>query len=321
MVGVADTGARTLRLLSLLQNQRAWGGPELADRLGVSTRTLRRDVERLRDLGYPVEAQRGVDGGYRLTAGAAMPPLVLDDEEAVAIGVGMQTAVQAGTVAGIADSAVRALAKLAQVMPPALRRRINALSAVTVPAGWGAEPSRVDPGALATVAQAARNEERLAFSYTARDGERSDRRVEPHRLVLLGRRWYLVAWDLDREDWRSFRLDRLVDPRTTGAPFRSRPIPGADAAEFVRQSIDQLPTNYTVEVRIHASLDEVRSRVGGWASLESDSEGCVMTMTTDSLDWPAMALGSIGADFTVISPPELAAHLRDWADRFGRAVG
>lgn len=317
---MADTSARTLRLLSLLQTQRAWAGPELADRLGVSTRTLRRDVDRLRELGYPVEAQRGVDGGYRLTAGAAMPPLVLDDEEAVAIGVGMQTAVQAGSVAGISDSAVRALAKLAQVMPPALRRRINALSAVTVPAGWGSEPSRVDPAVLATVAQAARNEERMLFSYTARDGERTDRRVEPHRLVLLGRRWYLVAWDLDREDWRSFRLDRLDQPRSTGATFRVREIPGGDVAEFVRQGIDQLPTTHAVEVRVHAPLDEVRGMLGGWATLEPAEDGCVMTMTTDSLDWPAMALGSIGAEFTVVSPPELIVQLRDWADRFGRAA-
>src|SRR5215217_1630885 len=163
---MTDPSARTLRLLSLLQQRRYWAGPDLADRLGVSVRTLRRDVDRLRELGYPVEAQRGVDGGYQLAPGAALPPLVLDDEEAVALTVGLQTAAQSA-IAGTAESSVRALAKVVQVMPPGLRRRVEALRAVTEPAGWGSTTAVVDPESLAVVAQACRDAERLAFGYTA----------------------------------------------------------------------------------------------------------------------------------------------------------
>jgi predicted DNA-binding transcriptional regulator YafY len=318
---MADTSSRTLRLLSLLQNHRYWPGAELADRLGVSVRTLRRDVDRLRELGYPVEAQRGVDGGYQLTPGAALPPLVLDDDEAVALGVGLQTAVQDGTVAGIAESSVRALTKVLQVMPARLRRRIDALAAMTVPATWrGTEPG-VDPGVLTSIAQACRDTERLEFSYTARDGERTDRHIEPHRLVLLGRRWYLVAWDLDRHDWRSFRLDRLDRPRSTGARFRPREVPNGDAAVFVRARIENLPASYSVVALIHAPATVIRAKIGPWATIEDIDEGhCQLRMTSGSLDWPTMTLGTTGADFEVVSPPELLDHVRDWGHRFSRAT-
>src|SRR5690606_16107053 len=229
--GMANTSSRTLRLLSLLQTHRHWPGPALADRLGVSVRTLRRDIDRLRELGYPVEASRGVDGGYQLAAGAALPPLVLDDEEAVALAVGLQAAAQGG-VAGIAESSVRALAKVVQVMPPRLRRRVDALRAMTVPATFGGSAPNTDPGVLTALAQACRDTERVEFGYTARSGERTDRHVEPLRLVSLGRRWYLVAYDLTRHDWRSFRVDRIDAPRRTGARFLPRTLPAADAAEF-----------------------------------------------------------------------------------------
>src|SRR5918997_849018 len=189
---MANTSSRTLRLLSLLQTHRYWPGPELADRLEVSVRTLRRDIDRLRELGYPVEASRGVDGGYQLAAGAALPPLVLDDEEAVALAVGLQTAAQGG-VAGIAESSVRALTKVVQVMPPRLRRRVDALRAMTVPVTWGGRAPSTDPGVLTALAQACRDTERLEFGYTARSGERTDRHAEPLRLVSLGRRWDLLA--------------------------------------------------------------------------------------------------------------------------------
>jgi predicted DNA-binding transcriptional regulator YafY len=188
---MANTSSRTLRLLSLLQNHRYWPGSELADRLEVSVRTLRRDIDRLRELGYPVDAYRGVDGGYQLAAGAALPPLVLDDEEAVALAVGLQAAAQ-GAVAGIAESSVRALTKVVQVMPPRLRRRVEALRAMTVPAVWGSSGPSVDPGALTAVAQACRDTERLEFGYTAAGGEQTSRHVEPLRLVSLGRRWHLA---------------------------------------------------------------------------------------------------------------------------------
>src|SRR5215469_2165577 len=224
---MADTSSRTLRLLSLLQARRYWPGAELAERLGVSPRTLRRDVDRLRELGYPVEAQRGVEGGYQLAVGAALPPLVVDDEEAVALAVGLQAATQS-PVEGIAESSVRALAKVMQVMPVRLRRRAEALTAMTVPASWGSAAGvPVDPAVLTSVAVACRDSERLRFGYTAADGRETDRHVEPHRLVLLARRWYLVCYDLDRQDWRSFRLDRLAGPSGTGARFRPRELPAA----------------------------------------------------------------------------------------------
>ncbi|MGH8964439.1 MAG: helix-turn-helix transcriptional regulator, partial [Actinomycetes bacterium] len=236
---MANTSSRTLRLLSLLQTHRYWPGAELADRLGVSVRTLRRDIDRLRELGYPVEASRGVDGGYQLAAGAALPPLVLDDEEAVALAVGLQAAAQGG-VSGIAETSVRALAKVVQVMPPRLRRRVDALRAMTVPAGFGSSAPEVDADLLTVLAQACRDAERVMFGYTSASGDVTSREVEPLRLVSLGRRWYLVAYDLLRHDWRSFRLDRVVDggARRTGARFRPRELPAEDAAAFVRSGID-----------------------------------------------------------------------------------
>jgi predicted DNA-binding transcriptional regulator YafY len=318
---MANTSSRMLRLLSLLQTHRYWPGAELADRLGVSVRTLRRDVDRLRELGYPVEANRGVDGGYQLAAGAALPPLVLDDEEAVALAVGLQAAAQGG-VTGIAESSVRALAKVVQVMPPRLRRRVDALRAMTVPAGWGSAVPEVDPGFLTLLAQACRDAERVAFSYTSAAGEHSSREVEPMRLVSLGRRWYLVAYDLTRHDWRSFRLDRLDAPHRTGARFRPRELPADDAAAFVRAGMDQNPAWWAVEVRVNAPADAVQATVGRWGSIEDDGVGrCVLRMRTDTLDWPAMVLGAIGADFEVVTPPELLDYVRGWARTFSRATG
>ena len=315
-----------LRLLSLLQSRRYWPGGELAGRLGISPRTLRRDVDRLRELGYPIQAQRGVDGGYQLAAGTALPPLVVDDEEAVALAVGLQAAAQ-GAVEGIAESSVRALAKVIQVMPARLRRQVEALGAMTVPASWGpAGRAGVDPGVLTTVALACRDGERLRFSYTAADGKQTKRHVEPHRLVSLGRRWYLVGYDLERHSWRSFRLDRLAGPRGTGARFRPRELPAADAAAFVRAGIRNLIAVYEVEVLVEAPAAAVRERIGRWAAVEDlGTEGgtarCRVRMSGDSLDWPAMALGMVGADFHVISPPELRDQVRDWGRRFSAGAG
>jgi predicted DNA-binding transcriptional regulator YafY len=319
---VANTSSRTLRLLSLLQTHRHWPGEELAGRLEVSVRTLRRDIDRLRELGYPVEASRGVDGGYQLAAGAVLPPLVVDDDEAVAIAVGMQAAAQ-GAVAGIGEPAVRALTKVVQVMPPRLRRRVDALRAVTEPVSWGTSAApALDPAALIAVAQACRDTERLEFAYTARGGDPTERHVEPHRLVPVGRRWYLVAYDLGRHDWRSFRVDRLTGPRITGVRFRPRTLPAADAAEFVRAGLQSSPaSSYAVEVRVQAPVAVVQGRIGRWATAEPlDAEHCLLRMTADSLDWPAMALGSIGAEFEVLAPPELVEYVREWGARFGRAT-
>lgn len=316
---MANTSTRTLRLLSLLQTHRFWPGAELAGRLEVSARTLRRDIDRLRELGYPVEATRGLDGGYRLAAGAALPPLVVDDDEAVALAIGLRAAAQSA-VEGIEEPSVRVLAKLAQVMPARLRRRVEALRAMTVAAMWAPPADTgVDAGQLTTVAMACRDNERLTFAYRAADGLRSDRHVEPHRLVALGRRWYLVAYDLGRHDWRNFRVDRLTAPSGTGARFRPRELPAADAADFVRSRLGALPASYRIEARLSAPAAVVRERVGQWCTVEEiDATTCLLRMTTGSLDWAALALGTSGAGIEGCSPPELVVHLREWGNRFSR---
>jgi predicted DNA-binding transcriptional regulator YafY len=317
---MADTSSRTLRLLSLLQGRRYWPGSELAERLQVSARTLRRDVDRLRELGYPIQARRGVDGGYQLAAGTALPPLVVDDEEAVALAVGLQVGAQGG-VEGTAEASMRALTKVIQVMPARLRRRVEALTAATVSATWGsAAQVAVDPAILTTTAMACRDTERLRFSYTAASGEQTDRHVEPYRLVLLGRRWYLVSYDLTRQDWRSFRLDRLAEPRGTGARFRPRELPAADAAAFVQAGIGSATAVYQVEALVDAPAATVRERYGRWATVEEVTEArSRIRMTVDQLDWPMLLLGSLGAEFQVITPPELLDRVRDWARRFSQA--
>jgi predicted DNA-binding transcriptional regulator YafY len=316
---MANTSSRTLRLLSLLQTHRHWLGAELAGRLGVSLRTLRRDIDRLRELGYPVEAQRGIDGGYQLAAGAALPPLAVDDDEAVALAVGLRAAAQSG-IAGIEAASIRAFTKVVQVMPRRLRRRVDTLRTVTLTTAWGSTPS-VDAEALTTVAQSCRDEERMRFAYTTRGGDRSDRHVEPHRLVTLGRRWYLVAYDLTRHDWRSFRLDRLEDPRGTGQRFRPRKLPAEDAATFVRASIENIPGEFAVEALVYAPAEKVRAIVGRYGSVEEiDKRSCRLRMTVDSLDWPAFALGSVGAEFELLGPPEFVEYVREWAARFARAT-
>jgi len=318
---MANTSSRTLRLLSLLQTHRFWAGSELAERLEVSPRTLRRDVDRLRELGYPVQARRGIEGGYQLAAGAALPPLLLDDEEAVAIAVGLRAAA-GGMIEGIAESSVRALAKVTQVMPARLGRRVEALTAMTVTPTFGAAPSGAVPETLTGLALACRDSERVRFGYTAADGAKTARHVEPLRLVSLGRRWYLVGYDLDRGAWRSFRVDRIADmPSGTGARFRPRELPGGqDAAEFVQAGIRERPTAYEAEVVIEAPASSVRPRIGQWATVtELGGQRCLARMTTDSLDWPVLALGMVGAEFRVVGPPELAEQVRAWGLRFSRA--
>jgi predicted DNA-binding transcriptional regulator YafY len=269
-----------------------------------------------------VEAQPGVDGGYRLAAGASLPPLVLDDDEAVALTLGLQAAAS-GAVAGMAESSVHALSKVAPVLPARLRRRVDALRAMTVPAPpWSDGGPAVDPGLLVGIAQACRETQRLAFGYTPAGGAPADRLVEPHRLVSLGRRWYLVAYDPARGDWRSFRLDRLISPRPTGARFAPRRLPADDAAAFVRAGIAQVPTPFAVDVLVGAPADVVRARIGRWATVEETSPGkCRVRMRSDDLSWPALALGMTGAAFTVVHPPELADLVRDWGARFSSAGG
>src|SRR3954449_1082248 len=246
-VSDATTSSRLLTLLSLLQGRRDWPGGELAERLEVSGRTVRRDIERLRGLGYPVESLTGPAGGYRLRAGAAMPPLLLDDDEAIAIAVGLRTAARA-SVTGIEETAVRALVKLEQVLPAHLRRRVQALAAVTTTLSYGGGPP-ADPQVLTLLAAACRDRERLRFGYQAREGERSRREAEPHSLVNGGRRWDVAAWDCGRKDWRTFRVDRLTRPHASGR-FRPRELPAKDGAAYVQRSLSARPSRY--EARLHA---------------------------------------------------------------------
>jgi predicted DNA-binding transcriptional regulator YafY len=309
-----------LRLLSLLQTHRYWPGGELADRLEVSPRTLRRDVDRLRDLGYPVDANRGVAGGYQLQSGAAMPPLLLDDEEAVAIAVGLRTAA-AGVIGGIEETSMRALTKVIQVMPPRLRRRVDALREYTVPAFWGGGGPTVDAMALAVIAQSCRDDERLRFEYTAREGEQTKRHVEPHRLVSLGRRWYLVGWDVEKHDWRTFRADRMVDPKPTGARFRQRDLPGGNAGSFVQDRLKALSAQHRIEVVIQAPAEDVQRTVSHWGTAEAITDtSCRLRMSVDTFEWPAMVLGSVGADFEIVEPAELRDYMRAMGELFVRNV-
>jgi predicted DNA-binding transcriptional regulator YafY len=320
MCAVSETAGRLLQLLSLLQERREWAGPELAERLQTSSRTIRRDVGRLRDLGYPVESARGPAGGYRLRAGSELPPLLLDDDEAIAIAVGLGTAARA-SVSGIEESAVRALVKLEQVLPGHLRRRVRALGQAMV--ARSPEGPTVDPEHLSLIAAACRDRECLRFAYRRRDGTDSRRVVEPHALAHLGRRWYLVAWDRGRADWRTFRVDRLARPAPAGARFLSRPLPARDAAAFVEQSIAGAPHRFEARVTLHAPAEQVAPRLPAHSvKLEPlDGERCLLLAGDDDVGWLAVRLAMLGVDFDVHEPPELREHLEVLAQRMRRAAG
>ncbi|GAA3154992.1 YafY family protein [Planomonospora alba] len=316
-----STSARLLSLLSLLQTPREWSGSELAERLRVSPRTVRRDVERLRDLGYPVQAAKGPDGGYRLVAGTAMPPLLLDDEEAVAIAVGLRTAA-GNAVEGIGEASVRAMAKLEQVLPSRLRHRVGALNSATVPLPVPGGPG-VDPDVLTTVASASAGGQRLRFAYRAADGTAGRRLVEPYRMVAAGRRWYLVAYDTGRGDWRIFRVDRITEPFATGERFPPRVPPEQDAAAFVTARLRSLAQVYRAVVTLHLPVEQARGRLGpDPGDLEAvDERTCRLTGHADTLEWLAARLVMLGCEFEVHEPPELAEHLRELAGRAARAAG
>jgi predicted DNA-binding transcriptional regulator YafY len=317
-----DTPARLLTLLSLLQTPREWPGGELADRLGVSRRTVRRDIDRLRELGYPVQATMGADGGYRLVAGKAMPPLVLDDEEAVAIAVGLRAG--AGhAVAGLDEASVRALAKLEQVLPSRLRHRVATLQSATTPLTSGDGPS-IAPETLTVMASTVAGRERLRFAYRAGDGTESRRVTEPYRLVSTGRRWYLVAYDLDREDWRTFRVDRVSEPFATGARFTPRELPAGDAAEYLRRSMQRRNDSYEVVVDFHAPAETVAALLPRWMGVPEAvgaGESCVVRATvSDAVEWMAARLATTGLEFRVREPAELVECVRELGARLGRAA-
>lgn len=315
---MANTSGRMLRLLSLLQTHRYWPGTELSERLEVSARTLRRDIDRLRDLGYQVDAVRGVAGGYQLRAGGSLPPLLLEDEEAVAIAVGLRTSA-AGAVQGMEEASIQALTKVLSLMPSRLRRQMDALQSQTVPA-----PMRgptIDARTLTTLAQGCRDDEVVDFAYTARGADETHRHVEPHRLVSLGRRWYLVAYDRDRRDWRSFRVDRIREAELTGARYRPRELPAEDALEFVKSGIASRPMRYAVRVRFEVEPEVVSRMVGGWAQVEPVPGGSVMSMNADHLDWPLMLLAGVDAPFTIEEPAALVELAARTAARLARSSG
>jgi predicted DNA-binding transcriptional regulator YafY len=316
-----DPSARLLRLLSLLQTPRDWTGTELAERLEVSTRTVRNDIERLRGLGYPVHATRGVVGGYRLEAGAVLPPLLLDDDEAIAVAVGLRTAA-GGAVGGIEETSLRALSKLEQVMPSRLRRKVNALQTFTVLVPRDERESTVDPNVLTTLASACRDHARLRFSYKDRERATSHREVEPYRLVNWGRRWYLVAWDLERADWRTFRVDRLSIRMPLGLPFAPRPLPDDDVAAFVARGVAESAWRFRTRVVVHEAADVMADRIGRWVgTIEPiDADTCVVDVGADSVETLAVYLGMLGADFTVDADSGVAVQLSLLADRYRAAV-
>jgi predicted DNA-binding transcriptional regulator YafY len=314
---MAETTQRVLRLLTLLQSRPVWTGTELAERLGVTTRSIRRDVERLRDLGYPVHATQGVGGGYQLGAGKALPPLLLDDEEAVAVAVCLRLAA-GGSVAGLGEVAVRTLAKLDQVLPKRLRAEVEAVAASTVTVEYGGE--QVDAQTLVLLARACRAQMVTTFDYEPVDGPRDRRRVEPYRMVAAGRRWYLMAYDVDRADWRSFRLDRMRRPHQTTFRFAGRDAP--DAAEFVQRGMTQAPYEHVARVRVHAPAADVAARVPPTvAEIQPETDAtCVLVAGGNDLDGMAWHLAGVGFQFDVLEPPELLESVRSLANRLVAAA-
>ncbi|WP_067841556.1 helix-turn-helix transcriptional regulator [Nocardia lijiangensis] len=313
-----ETSARLLRLLSLLQTPRDWTGTELAERLEVDVRTVRRDIDKLRGLGYPVHASAGV-AGYRLGAGAKLPPLLLDDDEAVAVAIGLRTAA-GGSIAGIEDSSLRALTKLEQVLPSRLRHRVHLLHAVTVTVP--AASATVDPDVLTAVAATIRDQHRLRFDYRNHDGALSLRTTEPHRLVHTGRHWYLIGWDVDRHDWRTYRVDRMHPRIPTGPRFAPREAPDTDLAGYLTRGVTTSPYRYAARVtlRVPAAVaaDRIAPTVGVIEPI--DAESCLLRTGSNSLDELAIYVALFDFPFQVHEPPELVERVRVLAARFADAV-
>ncbi|MEE1929272.1 YafY family protein [Streptomyces sp. TRM 70351] len=319
---MVETSARLLRLLSLLQTHREWSGADLAERLGISARTVRRDVDRLRGLGYPVDSATGTAGGYRLGAGAELPPLLLDDEEAVAVAVGLREAVGAG-VQGIEESSVRALAKLEQVLPHRLRRRVGALTAYTVPLRRGHDGAEgVDPDTITELAHACRDHQELRFTYRSHDGGATRRTVEPHRLVSSYRRWYLVAWDADRADWRTFRADRVTLTPPHGPRFTPRTPPAEDLAAYVSEGISTRAYPARATVLLHVPVEEAARWLSPAAgTLEAvDAGSCLLRTGASSPVAMVVHLLMLDVEFEVREPAALVSHLTAMRDRLSRVA-
>jgi predicted DNA-binding transcriptional regulator YafY len=319
---MVQTSARLLALLSLLQVRREWTGQELADRLEVTPRTIRRDVDKLRSLGYPVEAAPGVAGGYRLSAGGELPPLLLDDAEAVAVAVGLRTAAS-GTISGIEETSVRALAKLEQVLPARLRRRVSALSSAT--SAFSFQGPRIDADVLAAIAAACRDATRLEFAYVARDDKSTRRHIEPAAVVYSGHRWYLVAFDLNRDDWRTFRLDRVKGRVREAGRGHRRTVPGGDPAAYVQQQLGRRAWDEDAvpgRVRLGLGAENAARRIPArYATVEPDGDDACIVSTRGSwsqefLVWMAM----MDAPMQVLEPPELVEAARSLVTRLAAAA-
>lgn len=304
-----------LELLALLQVRHRWAGDELADRLGISPRTLRRDIDRLRDLGYPVHADRGVDGGYQLGAGTKMPPLLLSDDEAVAMAIGLRTAANQ-PISGIAESSMGALIKVGQILTPRLQSRVESITTGLDPrSSTEAEPIALDT--LTSLARASRDSERVRFTYRTVNGEESERHVEPHHVIPLNQRWYLVAWDLDRDDWRSFRLDRITDAVSTARRFAPRRLPADDPATYLQQTITAVRSVHHVVLVVDTPIEAVTRHLGPWGSATSESgETTRIEMNIPDFGWAVLMLAILNANIRHVEPPEFRTFLHDLAHRF-----
>lgn len=315
-----ETSARLLRLLSLLQSRSYWAGSELAEQLSVTERTVRRDVDKLRSLGYPVGSSSGVAGGYQLGSGAELPPLLLDDDEALAVVLGLRTA-STGGVSGLEEAALRALTKLEQVLPARLRRSVKAFQASVSPLYSPRGKSAVSPRVLTQVARASRDQTRLRFSYEATDGQRTQRHVEPHGVVHTGARWYLVAYDLTREDWRTFRMDRVGAKLKVGHRFFRREVPTGSAASYVSRSVAVAAYPYQAKVVLEVPLETMQQRLGStWGQLSAlDDERCLLETGASDLTALALYIALLDVEFAVQEPPELVEALKVAAGRLNRA--
>jgi predicted DNA-binding transcriptional regulator YafY len=319
MQAMLGTSARLLRLLSLFQAQRYWSGSDLSRRLDITARTLRRDVDRLRSLGYPVHSTTGTAGGYQLGAGANLPPLLLDDDEAVAVALGLRTSASGG-VTGLEEASVRALLKLEQVLPPRLRHRMAALHSFIVPLR-GRDPT-VDAELLSAIAGACRDHDGIRFNYSYRAGAPTVRVVEPHRLVHTGYRWYLVAWDTTRKDWRTFRIDRIEGKLKTSTRFKPRKPPEGDFGAYLSKSLASIPYPYRARVTLRAPVEALAKHIPASAGvLEAiDNHSCMLRTGSHSLEGITIHLMMLGVDFRVHEPAQLIDHLRQLSERLARAA-
>ena len=312
---MSDTAARLLRLLALLQRRPSWTGPELAERLRVDVRTVRRDMEKVRGLGYSVESSPGAAGGYRLGVGADMPPLLLDEDEAMAVAVLLGASASA-VLPGIERATLATLARVDRLLPPRLQRQVKALRATTLPLTAPTEAVPVE--SLARLAQGCEAHELVSFSHSSREGQVSARRAEPYRLVATDRRWYLVAYDLDRKDWRTFRVDRIKQVRLTGHTFVPRAL--ADPRRLVADAISAAPYRYQAIVKFSTSAGELARRIPPRVgAVEDAGDHALLRIGADDIHWLAGYLIGLGVPFEVIAPASLRADVMALAERIAEA--